>query len=77
MIFNDGMCDDRKIVILDSGSDVLFLPQSLVVDIDGPADGTQVRLRDCQGKELQVAGVRTASIVVENRDGGQAKLLSV
>ena len=47
MIINDGMFDDRKIVILDSGSNVSFLPQSFVVDIDGPADGTQVRLRDC------------------------------
>ena len=32
------------------------------------------RLRDCQGKELQVAGVRTASVVVEDEDGSQAEL---
>ena len=32
MIFNDEMFDDRKIVILDSGSDVSLLPQSLGVD---------------------------------------------
>ena len=57
MISNDEMFDDRKIVILDGGSHVSLLPQSLGVGIDGPADGTQVRLHDCQGKELQVAGV--------------------
>ena len=38
MISRDEMFDGRTIVILDSGSDVSLLPQSLGVDVDGPAD---------------------------------------
>ena len=74
MVSNGEMFDDGKIVILDSGSDVSLLPHDLGREIDSPADEAHVRLRDCEGKELQVAKVRTASIVVENEDGNQAEL---
>ena len=60
------MIDDKKIVILDSGSDVSLLPLCRGGDIDGPADSAQVQLRDCQGTELKVTGVKTASIIVED-----------
>ena len=68
------MIDDKKIVILDSGSDVSLLPLCRGGDIDGPADSAQVQLRDCQGTELKVTGVKTASIIVEDEDGSQAEL---
>ena len=68
MVSNGEMFDDGKIVILDSGSDVSLLPHDLGREIDSPADEAHVR------KELQVAKVRTASIVVENEDGNQAEL---
>lgn len=74
MVSNGEMFDDGKIVILDSGSDVSCLPHDLGREIDSPADEAHVSLRDCEGKELQVAKVRTASIVVENEDGNQAEL---
>ena len=41
---------------------------------EGPADSAQVQLRDCQGTELKVTAVKTAGIVVEDKDGSQAEL---
>eukprot|EP00435_Cladocopium_sp_Y103_P025443 s995_g6.t1 len=73
MVTNETLLDDKKVVILDSGSDVSLLPLGCA-DVDGPADQAQVQLRDCQGKELKVAGVKAASIVVEDEDGSQAEL---
>ena len=61
-------------VILDSGSDVSLLPAAYGCKVDEPADRAQVQLRDCQGQELQVAGVKQASLVVEDEDGSQAEL---
>eukprot|EP00435_Cladocopium_sp_Y103_P043647 s2238_g12.t1 len=66
--------EEKNVVILDSGSDVSLLPLSCVGVVDGPADESQVRLRDCQGQELKVAGIKTASLVVEDSDGTQAGL---
>lgn len=43
-------------------------------NVDGPADKAQVQLRDCQGQELQVAGVKQVSLVVEDKDGSQTEL---
>eukprot|EP00435_Cladocopium_sp_Y103_P023304 s2901_g5.t1 len=74
MISNGPMLDDKKIVILDSGSDVSLLPLSCGGVPDGPVDDAKVQLRDCQGQELKVAGVKTASIVVEDEDGSHAEL---
>ena len=73
MVTNGALLDDKKVVILDSGSDVSLLPLGCV-DVDGPADQSQLQLRDCQGKELKVAGVKNASIIVQDDDGSQAEL---
>ena len=73
MVTNGTLLDDKKVVILDSGSDVSLLPLGCV-DVDGPADQSQLQLRDCQGKELKVAGVKNASIIVQDDDGSQAEL---
>ena len=66
--------DGKNVVILDSGSDVSLLPMAAGFNADEPADRTKVQLRDCQGQELQVAGVKQASLVVEDADGSQAEL---
>eukprot|EP00435_Cladocopium_sp_Y103_P031448 s1024_g8.t1 len=65
---------EKCFVILDSGSDVSLLPLSYAGAVDGPADESQVRLRDCHGQELKVAGIKTPSLVVEDSDGTQVEL---
>ena len=73
MVTNGTLLDDQKVVILDGGSDVSLLPLGCV-DVDSPENQSQLQLRDCQCKELKVAGVKTASIVVEDDDGSHAEL---
>ena len=46
----------------------------LGVEVDGPVDGAEVQLKDCQGSALKVSGVKVASLVVEDVDGSQAEL---
>ena len=75
MVSNDWCSGESKnVVILDSGSDVSLLPVSCGIEVGGPVDKTKVQLRDCQGEQLQVAGVKTASLVVQDEDGSQAEL---
>ena len=66
--------EPKNVVILDNGSDVSLLPVSCGIEVDGAVDKTKVQLRDCQGEQLQVAGVKTASLVVQDEDGSQAEL---
>ena len=61
MVSDNYVKDERNVVILDSGG------------IDGPADDAQVQLRDCQGQELKVAEIKTASMVVDDEDGNRTE----
>eukprot|EP00435_Cladocopium_sp_Y103_P020525 s4238_g5.t1 len=74
MVSAGGMAEGKNVIILDSGSDFSLLPLSHGSGVDGPADESKVQLKDCQGQALQVAGVKTASLVVADRDGEQAEL---
>ena len=74
MVSESYVKDEKNVIILDSGSDVSLLPLSYGGGVDGPADDAQVQLRDCQGQELKVAGIKTASLVVDDEDGEQAEL---
>jgi len=74
MIANGQTNNGKNVVILDSGSDVSILPMAAGCNVDGPAGRTHVQLRDCQGQELQVAGVKQVNLVVEDEDGSQTQL---
>ena len=77
MVSENYVTDEKNMIILDSGSDVSLLPPSYGGGVDGPADDAQVQLRDCQGQELKVAGIKTASLVVDDEDGEQAELETI
>lgn len=68
------LLDERNIIILESGSDVSLMPLCLGVEFDGPADGAEVQLKDCQSSALEFSRVKVASLVVEDVDGSQAEL---
>ena len=58
----------RRVVILDSGSDVSLLPLSYAND---SPDESDVRLQDCQGSSLKTAGQQEATLVVYDAMSGE------
>ena len=58
----------RKVVILDSGSDVSLLPLSYANENIGESN---VRLQDCQGTSLRTAGQQDATLVVFDAKSGE------
>lgn len=65
MVYEGLVKEEKNMVILNSGSDVSLLPLSIGGEVDGPADDSQVQLRDCQGQELKVSGIKTASLAAK------------
>ena len=72
MVTQNYVKDEKNVVILDSGSNVSLLPLSYGGAVDRPADDAQVELRDWQGQEFKVAGIKTAG--VDDEDGSQTEL---
>lgn len=72
-IVSGAMYANSKIMIL-CGSDVFLRPHGFEGELDGLAGWNPSRLRDCEGKEFKVAGVRTVSVIVDEIDGSQAEL---
>ena len=66
---------DRRLVILDSGSDVSLLPLCFGLTLQpGQESDASLCLRDCQGRHLETQGSREASLVTRSSEGEEIEL---